>query len=132
MDSYRLLLSPSSTRTKVLLTHGPDELLKALLPAPAQVRHERAAIAFIEALSLWLDTTLPVALCVDGRDSLDAYGCLGLTDVMGIGMRSIFCRVEVLERKDARRRRGIRIPGVGDFRDLRQLRLWCSESERDF
>ena len=123
MDSYRLLLSPSSKWTKVLLTHGPDELLKALLPPPSQVRHERAAMTLIEGLSLWLDTTLPVALCVDARD---AGFCLGLTDEMGVGIRSVFYRVEVTEPEDVRRRRGIRIPGVGDFRDLNQLRLWCA------
>ena len=123
MDSYRLLLSPSSKWTKVLLSHGPDELLKALLPPPSLVRHEQAATRLIEALSLWLDTTLPVALCVDAQD---AGFCLGLTDEMGVGMRSVYYRVEVVEREDARRRRGIRIPGVGDFRDLRQLRLWCA------
>ena len=123
MDTYRLLLSPSSKWTKVLLMHGPDELLKALLPPPSQVRHERAAITLIEALSLWLDTNLPVALCVDARE---ASCCLGLTDEMGVGIRSVFYRVEVTERRDARRRTGIRIPGVGDFRDMRQLRLWCA------
>ena len=123
MDSYRLLLSPSSKWTKVLLTHGPDEVLKALLPPPAQVRHERAATTLIEALSLWLDTTLPVVLSVDARD---AGFCLGLTDEMGLGIRSVFYRVEVTEREDRRRRRGIRIPGVGDFRDFRQLRAWCA------
>ena len=53
MDSYRLLLSPSSKWTKVLLTHGPDELLKALLPPPSLVHHERAASRLLEALSLW-------------------------------------------------------------------------------
>jgi hypothetical protein len=123
MDSYRLLLSPSSKWTKVLLRHGPDELLKALLPPPSQVRHERAATTLLEALSLWLDTTLPVALCVDAQE---ASFCLGLTDEMGIGVRSVYYRVEVTEREGARPRRGIRIPGVGDFRDLRQLRLWCA------
>ena len=42
MDSYRLLLSPSSQWTKVLLTHGPDELLKALLPPPSVLLFLRA------------------------------------------------------------------------------------------
>jgi len=129
MESYRLVLSPSSKWTKVLLSHGPDELLKALLPPPSQVRHERAATTLLEALSLWLDSTLPVVLCVDARD---ASCCLGLTDEMGVGIRSVYYGVEVTEREDARRRRGIRIPGVGDFRDLRQLRLWCATHERDF
>lgn len=123
MESYRLLLSPSSKWTKVLLSHGPDELLKALLPPPSLVRHERAAATLLEALSLWLDVTLPVALSVDAKD---AGCCLGLTDEMGVGARSVYYRVEVTEREGARRRRGIRIPGVGDFRDMRQLRLWCA------
>ena len=126
MDSYCLLLSPSSKWTKVLLTHGPDELLKALLPPPSHVRHERAAATLLEALALWLDTTLPVALCVDAQD---AGFCLGLTDEMGVGTRSVYYRVEVTVREDVRRRRGIRIPGIGDFRDLRQLRLWCAGRE---
>lgn len=129
MESYRLALSPSSTGTRVLLTYGPHELLKGILPEPSRVRHERAATTLIEALALWLDTTLPVALCVGARE---ACSCLGLTDDLGVGIHSVFCRVEVHERKGARRRRGIRIPGVGDFRDLRQLRLWCSTSEGDF
>ncbi len=129
MDGYRLMLSPSITGTKILLTHGPDELLKAILPAPAEVRHERAVMTLLEGLSLWLDTTLPVALCVDARD---ACSCLGLTNELGIGVRSVFCSVEGTERRVARRRRGIRILGVGDFRDLRQLRLWCATFERDF
>jgi hypothetical protein len=124
MDSYRLLLSPSGKWTRVLLTHGTDELLKALLPPPSLVHHERAATSLLEALALWLDTTLHVALCVDAQD---AGFCLGLTDEMGVGMRSVFYEVEVIEPEAVRRRRrGIRIPGVGDFRDLRQLRLWCA------
>jgi hypothetical protein len=123
MDSFRILLSPSSKWTKVLVCHGPDQVLKALLPPPSLVRHDRAVATFLEALALWLDTTLPVALCVDARD---ACSCLGLTDELGVGIRSVFFRVEVTERQDARRRTGIRIPGVGDFRDMRQLRLWCA------
>ena len=122
MDSYRLLLSPTSKWTKVLLTHGPDEVLKALLPPPSLVRHDQAATRLVEALALWLDTTLRVALSVNAQD---AGFCLGLTDEMGVGMRSVFYDVEVVER-EAARRRGIRIAGVGDFRDLRQLRLWCA------
>lgn len=126
MDSYRILLSPSNTWTKVLLTHGPDELLRAVLPPPSQVRHRRSATTFLEALALWLDTTLPVVLCVDARDP---GSCLDLTDEMGVGIPSVFYRVEVLERASGRRRRGVRIRGVGDFRDLRQLRFWSQERE---
>jgi hypothetical protein len=39
-----------------------------------------------------------------------------------VGVRSLFFDVEVRDRR-ARRRRGQRIRGIGDFADLRQLRL---------
>lgn len=116
---YTVVMIPSAMRTRVLLSHGPDELMRAHLPSPSQVRHERAAISFLEGLSLWLDTKLHVVLCVDARET---GFCLGLTDEMGVGIRSLYFDVEVLDR-GARRRRGYRIRGVGDFADLRQLRL---------
>lgn len=119
MDSYKVVLSPTTKWTRILVSHGPDELLRAILPPPSQVRHQRAAITLLEALSLWFDTRLPVALSVDARE---ASFCLGLTDEMGLGVQSVFYRVEVVERA-RRRRRGARIRGVGDFADLRQLRL---------
>lgn len=119
MDSYKAVLSPTAKWTRLLVSHGPDELLRAILPPPSQVRHERAAITLLEGLSLWLDTRLAVVLSVDARE---AGFCLGLTDELGVGAQSVFYRVEVTER-GRRRRRGTRIQGVGDFADLRQLRL---------
>jgi hypothetical protein len=119
MDSYNAVLSPTAKRTRLLVSHGPDELLRAILPPPPQVRHERAAATLLEGLSLWLDTRLAVVLSVDARE---AGFCLGLTDELGVGAQSVFYRVEVAER-GRRRRRGTRIQGVGDFADLRQLRL---------
>lgn len=116
---YTVIMIPSATRTRVLLSHGPDELLRTLLPPPSQVRHERAAITFLEGLSLWFDAKLHVVLSVDARE---AGFCLGLTDEMGLGIRSVYFDVEVLDR-GARRRRGQRIRGIGDFADLRQLYL---------
>jgi hypothetical protein len=58
-------------------------------------------------------------LSVDARE---AGCCLGLTDQLGVGVHSLFFDVEVRDRR-ARRRRGQRIRGVGDFADLRQLWL---------
>jgi hypothetical protein len=117
MDSYKVILSPTTKWTRILVTHGPDELLRAVLPPPSQVRHARAAATLLEGLSLWFDTMLPVALSVDARA---ANSCLGLTDALGIGIHSVFYQVELAER-GRRRRRGARIRGVGDFADLRQL-----------
>jgi hypothetical protein len=117
MDLYKLILSPSTKWTRVLLTQGPDELLRAVLPPPSSVRHERAAATLLEGLALWLDTTLPVVLSVDAAE---AGFCLGLADEVGVGRRSVFFRVEVQER-GARRRRGSRIRGIADFGDIRQM-----------
>jgi len=103
----------------VLVSHGPDELLRALLPAPSKVRHEQSAIRFLESLSLWLDARLRVVLCVDARE---AGFCLGLTNEMGHGAGSLYYEVEVRDPATLRRRER-RIRGIGDFADLRQLRL---------
>jgi hypothetical protein len=95
--------------------------LAAALAAPAWAR----AITFLEGLALWLNVKLRVVLSVDARD---AGLCLGLTDEMGIGLQSVYFDVEIHDR-GARRRRGQRIRGIGDFADLRQLRLWWLGSD---
>jgi hypothetical protein len=69
---------------------------------------------------LWLNTKLHVVLSVDSKA---AGSCLGLTDELGIGVRSLFFDVEVRDCA-VRRRRGQRIRGIGDFSsEWRQLRL---------
>lgn len=116
---YTVVMVPTTTGTSALVSHGPDELLRALLPAPSKVRHERAVTTFLEGVSLWLDAKLRVVLCVDARA---AGFCLGLTDEMGRGIRSVFYEVEVRE-LEARHRREQRIRGIGDFAELRQQRM---------
>lgn len=125
MERYTVMVMPSTTRTRVLVTHGPDELLRAIVPPPSRIRHERSLPRFLEGLSLLLDSSLRVVLCVD---ALEAGFCLGLTDEMGLGERSIYYTVEVVSR-NARRRRGRHIRGVGDFADLRRLRLVIDRGE---
>jgi hypothetical protein len=101
------------------LSHGTDELLRAILPPPSAVHYQQAALAFMQGLSLWLDAKIHVVLSVDERET---GFCLGLTDEMGLGMHSVYFDVEVHDRLK-RRRRGQRIRGIGDFADLRQLYL---------
>ena len=122
--TYTVAIIPSAARTRVLFTEGPDELLRAVLPSPSQLQHERAVISFLESLALWVNAKLHVVLSVDARE---AGCCLGLTDELGVGVRSLFFDVEVRDRR-ARRRRGQRIRGIGDFADLRQLRLVPDEN----
>jgi hypothetical protein len=117
--TYTVVVIPSEARTRVLFTEGPDELLRAILPPPSQLQYERAVITFLESLALWLNAKLHVVLSVDARE---AGCCLGLTDELGVGVRSLFFDVEVRDRRP-RKRRGQRIRGIGDFADVRQLRL---------
>lgn len=118
--TYQVAIVPSATRTRVLVTEGPDELMRAVLPSPSQLQYERAVITFLESLALWLNAKLRVVLSVDAKE---AGCCLGLTDELGVGVRSLFFDVEVRDRAARRRRRGRRIRGVGDFVDVRQLQL---------
>src|SRR5690242_7625579 len=99
---YQVVIAPSATTTRVLVTEGSDELLRAVLPLPSQLWLERATITFLEGLALWLDAKLHVVLSVDAKE---AGFCLGLADELGLGMRSLLFDVEVRDRR-ARRRRG--------------------------
>jgi hypothetical protein len=114
----QVTIVPSQKQTRVLLTLGPDELMRANLPPLRAVRQERAATTLLQALALWMDAELSVALCAG--ELADCFRC-DLTDEMGVGARSIFYVVEVVFQGD--RRRGARIRGIGDFKDVRQLSL---------
>jgi hypothetical protein len=125
MDRYTVSLVSSSSRTRLLLAHGPDELMRAVLPPPPSIYRERAVPTLLEGIAQWVDSPIRVVLSVDARD---ASFCMGLTDELGCGVRSLYYQVEVLER-GVRHRRGARIRGVGDFADLRQLALRASAGE---
>lgn len=118
MSQYTVTLLTSAARTRVLLVDGTDEILRAVLPAPMQVKNVRAATTLLEGMALWLDRPPRVVV---SADELDGTSLLGLTDDFGVPHRSVFYTVEVVERRA--RRRGRTLGGVGDFRDLRQLNL---------
>jgi hypothetical protein len=118
MSEYTVTMSFSAARSRILVTAGTDELLRAVLPPPRQVRHNRAALSLLEALALWLDRSPRVVVSADESDATYSFG---LTDEIGNPQRSVYYTVEVVQRPA--RRRGRRIVGVGDFRDLRQLTL---------
>ena len=120
METTMVRLSPEATRTRLLITRGPMDIGKILLP-PAPTVHRRAAATLLEGLSLFLDERLSVVLCV-GESS--GSSCeLGLIDGLGCGERSVFYEVGIAVRESRGRRRAsraLRLPD-GDFRDLRQL-----------
>lgn len=98
--------------TRLYLTWGETELLRAALPPPG-AQHPSAAPTLLEGLSLWLQRPLSVVLCADAEGTSSA---LGLCDGFGIGCETLHYEVEVF---DPRRRRR----GIGSFSDLRQLSL---------
>jgi hypothetical protein len=106
-----MVVKPSPLATRVLLTYGDDEVMRAALP-PARAVHPRAAPTLLEGLSLWLGRPLSVVLCADAEESSCA---LGLCDGFGFGLTTLHYEVDVV---DARRQRRL-----GSFRDLLQLRL---------
>ncbi len=112
MIRLRLLCKPNPTSTRLLVTYGEDEVLRAVLPPPPQV-HPRAAPTLCEALSLWFQRPLSVVLCADAEGSSSA---LGLCDGFGFGATTVHYEVEVLDPARGRRH-------LGSFRDLRQLAL---------
>ena len=125
MSRYKVLLSSSSSRTRLLLLDGQDELMRAVLPPGHLLRQRRAAGTLLEGLSLWLDTQLPVAL---SADEVDSSFYLDLVDEFGRPSRSVFFDVHLVEQVPRRRPR--RLTGVGDFSDLRQLLLTGTGSVR--
>jgi hypothetical protein len=118
MSEYTVTMAFSPARSRILVTAGADELLRAVLPPPHQVRNDRAALTLLEALALWLDRCPRVVVSAAEADATYSFG---LADEIGNPQRSVYYTVEVVERPIRRRAR--RIAGVGDFRDLRQLSL---------
>lgn len=112
MQNPRLVIKPSSFKTRLLLTFGDEEVMRAILPPPTEL-HAKAAATLLEGLSLWLGRPLSVVLCADVEGTSSE---LCLCDGFGFGNRTLYYEVEVV---DPRRRPR----GLGDFSDLRQLNL---------
>lgn len=118
MVPYTLTLSLSQVRSRLLLQEGHDEILKAYLPSCHSMRHPKALLNWLEGLALWLNQ--PLLVVVSAID-LDALSFLGLTDDFGIPCKNLFFTMRVVEK--AERRPNKRVKGIGNFTDLRQLRL---------
>lgn len=115
METITMTIAPERERTRLLMTCGPQELLRAIL-GPPSLAHPRAAATLLEGLSLWYQRPLSVVLCVDS--SSDSSG-LGLCDGLGFGQRAVHYEVGIAVREP--RRRNVRLGGVGDFRELRRF-----------
>lgn len=120
MGTTIVRLSAEPTRTRLLMTQGPRDIGKVILPR-APSAHPRAAATLLEGLSLFLGERLSVVLCVDEGSTSSCE--LGLLDGLGFGERSVFYEVGIAARESRANRRAaraLRLAG-SDFRDLRQL-----------
>lgn len=118
MEPYTLLLVPSGTQTRLMLTLGASEQLRAVLPPLTHVRHGRAVTTLLESLALWADTRLRVVLCANA--TARTYG-LGLTDARGCGASGVLYEVEVVAPQD--KRQAGQVHAFGDFEEVRQLSM---------
>ncbi len=119
MNEQRLVMTikPDLHETRILLTRGPDEVLRAVLPSPSHI-HCRAAPTLAEAIALWFQSQVSIVLYADVRDRQFA---MDLCDGLGFGLHNVHFDVTVLMPEDLRR--GQRLGGKGRFSDLRQLCL---------
>jgi hypothetical protein len=102
--------------TSVVVTQGRRCLLEGRLPPLRQLQNPRSVVALLEALSLWMDERLCVAVCAG---DLETCFRLGLVDELGVGVRSVFYAVErVAPHRRSTRRRAVVVPAEG-----RQLKL---------
>lgn len=109
--------SRNGSEVKMMVTAGRETVLKARFCSTPS--HPRAFQWLLEALALWEGERVHAVVCADG--SVDAYGRDTLRDWFP-DFGSALYTVEWTDRATHRRRDGL--PGLGDFRDLRQLELF--------
>ena len=88
-----VMITATAKKTRLVVTAGEKVVLRANLPPLTQVVHERAAKVLLEALSLWLDETLCVALCAD--DEVDGFR-FDLTDELGVGAHGVYYAIDTV------------------------------------
>jgi hypothetical protein len=107
-------MAVTRSETRVLVTLGPDEVLKARL-GPAGKIHRLAAPMLLEAIALWYQRRVRAVISADA-DAISSD--LGLSDGLGYGVDTVHYEVEWVDPRARRRSRRVR--GLGDFRDLRR------------
>lgn len=116
-SDLRVTIVPTRSETRLLVTVGMDEVMKARL-SPATRSHPRAAPMLLEAIALWYQKRVHAVISVDA-DAISSD--LGLADGLGCGTETVHYEVSWVDPSELR---GRRVRGLGDFRDVRrQLRL---------
>ncbi len=119
MQTLWMGVCPSPELTRVLVHDGPLAILKARLPDAPQ--HPRALETLAEALALWYGRPLYGALGVAAEDALCVSPRWHAT-VESL-TRTPLVSIDLVVGRP-RPPRGGRLAGLGDFADVRQLRLW--------
>jgi hypothetical protein len=118
MDELVMTIAATARETRVLLTQGPDEVLKARLRAVSKPVHRFAGPMLCESMALWHDQRVRAVVSAESEDTLFA---LGLCDGLGISQATLHYVVQPLFMDDPPRR-GQRLRGLGDFPREHRLR----------
>jgi hypothetical protein len=118
MDELVMTITATSRETRVLLTQGPDEVMKARLRTVTTPAHRFAGPMLCEAMALWHDKRVRAVVSAESEEVLFA---LGLCDGLGIARATLHYVVEPLF-MDEPPRRGQRLSGLGNFRGEHRLR----------
>jgi hypothetical protein len=113
MYRYRMVMRAEPRRTKVLLQSNEDQILKAVLPLPAD---HQAPPLLLTALSRWAKEPIHVVLSVAERGALCGFG---LHDDFGFDITSEHYLARIHIRGERYHRE--RLTGFGDFAPLVRL-----------
>jgi hypothetical protein len=119
MDRLLVMMAPDLNRTRLLIVREGRDLINAILP-PVTMAHPTAATRLLEALALWYQQRLCVALCVD--EQRHCCETVALYDALANGVSQLYFDVAVVAHEH---RRDSDFSARGDFSDLRALRLEC-------
>lgn len=117
MDELVMTIAATASETRLLLTQGPDEVMKARLRAVSTPAHRFAGPMLCEAMALWHDQRVRAVVSAESEEILFA---LGLCDGLGIARATLHYIVQPLAEQPPRR--GQRLVGLGDFRREHRLR----------
>jgi hypothetical protein len=119
MDELVMTIAATARETRVLLMHGPDEVMKARLRGVATPAHRFAGPMLCESMALWHDQRVRAVVSAESEDVL--FG-LGLCDGLGVARATLHYVVQPLFSDDPPPRRGQRLSGLGNFRGEHRLR----------
>lgn len=93
MDELVMTISASERETRVLLMHGPDEVMKARLRAATMPAHRFAGPMLCESMALWHDQRVRTVVSAESEQVLFA---LGLCDGLGVARTTLHYVVQPL------------------------------------